>query len=484
MAEILDFSKASQARQATGGAGAGAPEQKAPQPGQTADLSYPPRQGTVAVELHTTPDLHAHLDITAPASLVRMAMDLGRTSLARAMGVDVRDLAAMQRVEQTLGADAYDVYITSFTQRQLYESAVRRTGLVPFLTPEYLTDDMPAPDADYSFSVDALMHPRIGLTSYDPVSVEFPKEEQISSADVTAYLKDLSEQLATFEPDPARKSAQVGDRVLLRIKVAQNGTDIPGGTQDQMPYEVGCGMLPQEVDEGLEQMGVGDCRTFSVSLPTGVDADGTPQFFMTELTVTLLEVDRRVPARIDDGWVARNMPQAGTLLGFRSQVRQALEREAKARRQAQLAEMTSLEAAKRLDGDIPQDFIDRSRAEALERTEIDLQRQGASLDDYLQQTGTSREDFEIQVGRQADDDLRRALALDAVADHLDIKVTDAEASAILGQASSDREQEFALKTLRETGQLEQIRTLARRIKANQWLVDNAKDSSGPHLQLL
>ena len=497
MAEILDFSNmrgaassasaagAGAAKDARGARGAGAVsyEHPVPKTGDAAQLSYPARRGDVAVELTVTPDAHATFRITVPAEQVRATIQDAREALARTVGVDPRDLRMMSQLKETLGQAAFDDFVASFAQRRFFSKAVERTGVEPYISPRYAADAKPAEDADYTFTADALMAPKVSLTSYDPVEVAFPEKRSISSKDVTAYLDRIADQLATYEPDLTKHVAAAGDRVMLRVRGSVDGKPMDALTSDQQPYEVGSGALTDEVDKALVGMEVGATATVSASLPVSIAEDGTPQFAMAQITVRLLEIDRKVPARIDDGWVMQNAPSAGTLLGLRSQIRTALEKDADAEWHAQLEELTARELTKRLVWDIPQEYVDRTRDELIEQLTVDLQRQGLGIESYLRQSGLDEATLKEEIGTQAVENLRRAAALDAIADHLGITVTDAEAVQTVGEEASGRESEV-VRAVKETGQMTQLRAFARRMRANEWLANHAKDASGPHLQLV
>jgi trigger factor len=504
VSEIIDFSSFVSGKGAgTGGAGAGGQGAGASgligvtptasgaadaaggvAPGTASSRSFPAQDGLPAVDLTTTADYHAHLVIHADRSQVAKAVEQADVIVARSVGVDIRDLGMMEELKGQLGADNYDALVTTVVQRTLYAEAVERTGIEPFLPETMLNDDPVDPKSDYTLRVDVLLHPKVELSSYDPVEVEFPKKADVTSADVSDFIDRLSQQLATAQPDPSRTEAQQGDDVLLSITMT---SDVPGVQElhnQRETYRMGSGALGDDFDRNVAGMKVGETREFSMSLPTGAPDSSGGSFAVVKMKVRLVEVDRLVPATINDAWVMENAPQAKTLLGFRQMIRTTLEREHEAAFHDDMLDVTAAELAKRLRWDVPLDFIEASRREFMDRFVRELALSGVTLEQYKASPDFDQQAFDAEIEKQSIEHLREALSLDALADHRNIQVSDAEAAKVLSAGADDRMQQLLSAQRGQGGDAEAIRQLARRRMANEWLVKTAKDSSGPHLQLV
>jgi FKBP-type peptidyl-prolyl cis-trans isomerase (trigger factor) len=461
---------------------------------------YPGTDTTEELELVTTADNHARLTIRAPKQAVAKAVEEARSTIARSAGVDERDIRMMDQLKSQLGEDNYSILITSIAQHALYSQALERTGVLPFLPEKYLTDDPVDPQSSYVCEVEMLLHPKVELSSYDPVEVEFPEKAKVTSADVTEFLDGLSRQFSTFEPDLSRDITQDGDIVLISVSTK---SDLPGyrPVRDATKqYQIGSAAMGEEFDRGITGMKVGETRDISLSLPSGVTEDGQASYSLFNITVRLLEIDRAVPARIDDAWVMSNYPQAKTLLGFRQEVRRLLEKQADEEFNEKMMGLTAHEFSKRLVWDIPQEYADAARDEFMSSFSQELALHGLTIEDYAASPDFDEKQFAQEVERDSIDHLREALALDALADHRNIEVSDKNAAEQLlqgslpaeglqggAQGSTPSESNDALHEISrelEGGNSAAIRQLARRRLANEWLVKTAKDSSGPHLQLV
>lgn len=459
--------------------------------GKAASVSLPVGDGCPGVELALTEAGEAHFQITVAAADVQAATQDARKALARSFGIDARDEGQMRRLRDQVGEQGWNSYAAAFVQQRFFAKACELVGFVPYLQPRLSDPELPAEGADLSFTADALIKPQVTLSSYDPVEVEFPKKRTVSSQDVSDYLDMMSDRLATFEPDLARDTVGEGDHLVITLQLDGKDADAPGalgaGGPQRLNYEMGSGMMPEEFDHNLLGAKVGQARTFSLSLPTPApegDSAGV-SFEVLSVKVTVNEIDRKVPARIDDGWVAKNAPEAGTLLGLRAQVREALEAQAEHEWHDAVADAASEELAKRVETMPGEPYVQRVFDMLLGGFAVEMQRQGLDVRAYMSAPGFDQAAFERELTERAQETLRLDIALDALADHENIQVSDDDVRQILALsgAAPGREAEM-VRAMGETGEIDQARSDARRARVRAWLVDHAKDTSGPHLQLL
>ena len=93
-----------------------------------------------------------------------------------------------------------------------------------------------------------------------------------------------------------------------------------------------------------------------------------------------------------------------------------------------------------------------------------------SLDSYLQMQGASAEDFIADMRAQSDERARQSLALDALAAHLGIEVTDED---LRGEFERAGDVKAAMDEFYGEGRMPAVRVSIRRTKAVEWLVENA-----------
>ncbi len=444
-------------------------KQDSPQAGSTCELEYDAKPGSVACKLATDSTGMAHFTVTAPADAVAEAIEQAQEGLAATFGAPA-DPETLAVIREQMGQEAYGSFITTFVQRHFFAQALLRTGVLPFLEPDHLSHDVPQAGVDYTYDMQCLLRPNYELSSYDPVRVKLPEKQQVSSKDVSAYLDNMSKELATWENDPAASAVERGAHVSLNLDSELDGRPFPQLCGRHIAYLVGSCQLGDEFDAQLEGMAPRERKEFSLSLPIP-SQDGSVNFQVVQVKVQIDEIHRSVPAKIDDAWVAQNLPEAQTLLGLRNKVRSLLEREAEAAYRSELMQLTAAELAGRLQGEPDERYIAKMRDELLAETVQRLQMQGLTLDDVFAQPGFDRDAWQAELTQQASDALRRGLALDSLADHLDIQLDEKDIAAVVTQMAPGHEQE-AYQSLLNSGQMPKMCEMALRMRANEWLVDH------------
>lgn len=477
MGDIIDFSQgmASLRRDKTADAGALVY-------GVEAHVSLPVAPGRPAVELDLAEDGAAHFVVAAAAADLPDALADARKTLARNFGMDARDDAQMRQLKAQLGEQGWEAFFPMYLQQRFFKQACELTGFTPYLQPSVSKPKMPEEGKDFVFTADALIAPQVELSSYDPVEVAFPKKADVTSQDVTAYVDAMAERFATFEPDLTRDVVADGGHLVLTLQVSAG--DTPDSGPQRIQYEMGMGMMPEEFDRNLVGAKVGEARSFSMSLPVpgGEGGQGT-SFEVLNVKVTVNEIDRKVPAVINDTWVMKNAPEAATLLGLRAQVREVLEAQADEEWRSQMTILCSDELGTRIKEMPGEPYVQHMRDVLLSNFVLDMQRQGMDARAYMSSPDFDHEAFDREMNAQAEKTLRSDLALDALAAHLGIEVDDDDVRQIVARTAPGHEAE-TMRAMKESGEIDQIRAEARRIRASDWLVTNAKDNSGPHLQLL
>lgn len=445
------------------------PEFSNPAADNECELEYDPKPGSVGVLVTTDAQGVAHFTVTAPAEEVGEAIKQAKDGLAATFGVPA-DATTLEAIRAQMGEGTFDAFITTFVQRHFFAKALLRTSVLPFLDPDHLTSELPVEGQDYVFKMECLLRPSYDLSSYEPVSVKVPDKQAVSSKDVTAYLDNMSKELATWENDPSATQVERGSHVSLNLDSTLDGKPFPQLTGRHVPYLVGSGQLGDEFDDQLVGMAPRERKEYGLSLPMPAK-DGSINYQVVQVKVQIDEIQHSVPAVIDDGWVMKNLPEAQTLLGLRSKVRTMLERQADAAQHAQLLELTAAELATRLQGEPDERYVAKMRDELLSETMQRLQMQGLTLDDVFAQPGFDHEAWEADLNTQAKDALRRGLALDSLADHLDIQLDEKDISAVVSQMAPGHEQE-AYQGLLDSGQMPKMCEMALRMRANEWLVDH------------
>lgn len=196
--------------------------------------------------------------------------------------------------------------------------------------------------------------------------------------------------------------------------------------------------------------------------------------------VTEADVDERLKQIVGGALRWDDVPEeahAG-LQRLRGQVRGQLEGEAENARLGASVDACADLLAERLVRDPDPRYVELMRDEMANRFAANVEAGGTTWQAYTADPGFDMERFKAQMTANALTALRRGLALDALAEHLGIEVTEADILAAVLPMSGPGQQQVAAQAMFDSGQLPQLCEVARRAKAGEWLARRAAEREG------
>jgi len=274
------------------------------------------------------------------------------------------------------------------------------------------------------------------------------KELEIGIAEV-----EVPEELVQHELDALR--ATVAELVPVEGRpVAPDDTVVvdlvaDDETRRDFVIELGRGAVVEEIEQGLVGMSAGETKEISFEL-----ADGSTQ----SLAATVKEIKEKVLPPLDDD-LARAASEFETYAELRTDVesnlREQIEEEIETRFRADAAD--ALVAASRVEAAGP--LVESRTRELLRGFARQVEARGVQLETFLAMTGQQPEELVARLRDEAERSVARELVLDAVADQLELDVTDAEVEELVREQaeSLDDDPEELLVALRESGRFESLR---------------------------
>ena len=292
-------------------------------------------------------------------------------------------------------------------------SAAARSRLRPVAQPSFEYDLPTADDQEWKFSATVDVQPKPELVDWTQLEVprleiEVPEEAVDQALD--ALRSDVAE-LVPAEGRPARE----GDTAVIDLLS-------PGGEgQRDTVVEIGSGRLVEEVERSLVGLSPGESREVGYELAD--DTNGT-------VTVTLKELKEKVLPPVDDD-LARAASEFDTIAELRADVegriREQLEEEADTAYRA--AAVDTLVRDSRVQP--APALVDSRTAELLSGFVRSLQRRGIPAETYLSMTGRSPEELQATFQAEAALAVAREIALEALADEMQIEVTDEQVKELV-----------------------------------------------------
>jgi trigger factor len=267
------------------------------------------------------------------------------------------------------------------------------------------------------FTAEVDVRPEITLP--DLASIEVVVDEvEVSETDVEGQLDGLRQRFATLKS--VERGAQRGDFVQIDLAATVEGEEVPGGTASNLSHEVGSNQLLPGLDETIEGMSAGQATTFTTTLVAG-DFAGRD----ADVAVTVRTVKEREMPPVDDDF-AQLASEFDTLAELRTDL---TERLARVKRVEQLyaARDKALEALVAAS-DVPApEGVVKDEVNSRKQAMVDqLERMGASLEEYLASESKTEEELDTEIGTAAQEGVKIQLLLDTFADQEEIEVTDDE----------------------------------------------------------
>ncbi len=416
---------------------------------------------------------------------VKLAVEVSSEELQEAFNTNLRELAREAHipgfrpgkapapmVRQRMGDEAILANTVEESMSGWFTSAVMELGLDPVDRPEIeLEDEGPELGKPLSFTAKVTVMPEVVLGQYK--GVEAPRESvEVEDKEVDAQMERLQNEFAELRPVTGR-AAQAGDFVTVDFSASLDGKPVEGLEAGDFVFEVGGGRIFPEIDEQAVGMESGQERTFPLALPEGVGPAGV-EGKTVDFTVALKEIKEKILPRLSDTW-ASEVSEFATLLELRMDIRSKLQAGKAYAADQRFRSLAVKAVADNATLDLP-DVVVREQAEEMV---VDFQRslesQSASLQAYLDATGTTVDQMIEDLKPQAANNVKTGLVLDAVAKAEGIEATEEEISAAVAQmAAAGRVDAKSFEArLRKSGRIEPVRWQIVRDKAATFIFENA-----------
>lgn len=317
----------------------------------------------------------------------------------------------------------------------------------------------------YTFEVYGEVAPKLTLTSVEPVEIEMPPATA-TDEEIEAQLESLRDYYYEFEE--VDRAAEEGDYVMMSIDAKADGVAVDALNSPSRLVELGSDALPKELTDQVLGMKKDETKEFDFEVAEDDEqlADFKGKTIHAEVTVSKVQT-KELPT-LDEEFAKR--------IGFDTleQTREEIANQINTQRERQLPELKErrcVEAlAKRIEGEIPESYINYSRDEVLREFFNNLQSAGITFDQFLAQRGISADEFRADLDDEAKENAEQSLALDALFEARGMELTDAD---IDEQFQVVDDPAAARKFWEESGRMSLLREGIRRSKAAQWLIDNA-----------
>jgi trigger factor len=385
------------------------------------------------------------LKVEVPSHDVKHAVEHAASDLAQSLKIPgfrkgkVPMPVLLARVgKERLMSEAVESHIGGW-----FWNAASNTRVRPVTQPEYSYELPGSSDDSFAFTAEVGVQPK--AEAADWTALEVPgADAEVPTELVEHELEALRGSVAELVPVDGR-GATDGDALV--IDVDGDGDE----AQRDLVVTLGAGRLLPDLEEGLAGMRAGETKAIEYALPD--DERRT-------VDVTVKELKEPVLPPLDDE-LARAASEFETLDALRTdiearlreQIEEELEGEFRGAAVDALVDASNVQVS---------DALVEARAGNLLRAFVrGLEQRGISVETYLALSGESAEQIQQRMLDEARRSLSRELVLEAVAERLDIEISDDELRAFIreqAELADEDDPDAVVEQVWHSGRHEQLRT--------------------------
>ena len=321
--------------------------------------------------------------------------------------------APARLLEARVGREAMLEQVINEALPGRYGQAVTETDVRPLGQP-----DIEVTQKEYGqelvFTAEVDVRPEITLPDLSALKITVDPIE-VSDEDVDTELQSLRARFGTLTG--VERPAATGDFVSIDLSANIDGEDVPEASTNGLSHEVGSGQLVEGLDDAIVGLSAGESKTFTTTMAAGPHAGKE-----VEVTVTLGSVKERELPEPDDDF-AQLASEFDTIDELRANLADQV-RKVKRLQQAEEIRTATLDALlEQVDMPLPEAIVQAQVDNTLHNALHGLDHDEAKFAEALEKQGSSREEFDKDTRSNSEKAIKTQLLLDALADDLDIQVS-------------------------------------------------------------
>lgn len=377
-------------------------------------------------------------------------------------------------IDNAFGKEAILAQATEDVINDAYPTVIEEKRIFPVGSPDFGDPGMVEQGKPFTFEFTQSVKPTYELTSYDAIEIEVPTAD-VTDKEVDEQIDQLLERYQSYE-EASKATKLKGDECAdISIKATkEDGEDVVGLSSENSFFAPGTGIYSEAFEKELIGMKAGDNKKFALDVP----ADETSILLSDvagqkiDFDVTCNGVKIKKAPQLTDEWVKETIGLDG-VDALKGEIRDSIKQQKEEVIPRIKENACNVELIERFKGDADPALVEQTESQLLQDFFTQLQRQGISFDNFLMMQGIDSDHFKEDVKKQATDNVKQDLALDAWAAHEGIEATDDEVSLEFDRAGLEDPRKTEAEWKRD-GRLYLIREGVIRAKAMKDILDKAK----------
>lgn len=374
-------------------------------------------------------------------------------------------------IEMNYGDDIFFEDAINLLLPEAYSNAIDELGLEPVDSPEVDIDEMElGKPIQVKFSVE--VKPEVKLGDYKSIELE-KVDYSVTEAMINNEVDREREQNARII-DAGDRAVADGDLVTIDFAGYIDGELFEGGSAEDHDLTIGSNQFIPGFEEGLIGKNKGDEVDVEVTFPEEYHEEslkGKPAAFK----VTIKEIKVKELPELDDEF-AKDVSEFDTLEEYKNNIKETLEKSLKEQEKIETENKLVEKVVELSEIDVPEAMIKSQIESEIKDFEYRVRSQGFDMDQYLELTGTSREDLELNFRPISERRVKADLVLEAIAKAEDVQVTDEDLDKELEKLAEQYQQANKEKFIKDMkkGDLGFLKAGISNSKVLDMLVDNIK----------
>ena len=229
------------------------------------------------------------------------------------------------------------------------------------------------------------------------------------------------------------RAVKDGDIVKLDYSGSINGEKFDGGTATDQELVIGSNTFIPGFESQMIGMNIGETKDITVTFPKdyhAADLAGKDAVF----TVTVKGITEKQLPELDDAF-AKDVSKFDTLADYKADIKKRLTEQNQNKAKIENQNAIVQKVTDNAEVDIPQCMIDRETDYIIEdmKQRLAYMYGGLKFEDYLKYTGSSEEQFRKDRAKEAANNVKTRLTVEAIVKAENIEVTDAEVDEALAK---------------------------------------------------
>lgn len=369
-------------------------------------------------------------------------------------------------VERIVGREALLEEAIELLVPAVYREAIQAEGIKPAAQPRVEVVNVPPLQVRATIPLE----PRVELGNYRLLALT-PEPTEVGEDEVDRVVDELRASHAQWVP--VERAARLGDRVGLDVRASVGDRVVIDSKEAEFVVDPDGPQPAPGFAHQLVGMAADESREFTLRLADDLsNKELAGQEARFEVHVHWVK-ERQLPA-LDDAFVSL-LGEFESVEQLRSRIRQDLQRQKEESSLAKLEAEAIQQLVARSRVEVAPQMIEEEAEHVRERFVRNLDRRGITLEQYLRFAEKAEAEFRAELLSEAEQALRRAAVLSAMADAEGIQVADSEVDEEIRRMAenSPDSQRLIRNALARVETRERVRAALRERKAVRHLVDIA-----------